>query len=577
MRATGRFAVAVLVASTLPASAAAKEEVLYLPGTGLQAKIECTVCAVDRSDLRKDRAGREFGTDTLDLMIGEQSIQYQLALMPKGEGEVSLCDDPVAGIERLQGARIARPAWLPTAIRPQVIENREGGRYRLAACADVPGGALFATVRVVEPGASPTAEARRRIGQTLERLVAAARPSRVELKKFKAAADLPLLAGNWRADKAPETFRLDERRAVHFETEPGTCADLLPGEKRSRPSFLPTSYYEQVGTKGLDGRPGRYVLCLEGAHAILAEVDGPLSAGSPDDKRVAMLLEALGAKLLPSTADRGTIALPTSGLVLISTVEKEKRWVRTGEGDAPTGKADLLALPGNDKIQAAVHFSPGPCVAPGQEFREAPDHLEWLQWRRENGPLAQHWCTPLYRGNVTVTLTRPPAATEGDDAMYELLRASLAAAQRKVGLVPATGLAASIFPAVGLIADLPRGWTVRDGGNDEDFAESGPRGDGSRLALARLPGSCDEYFSQLVAKGAVEAPNDKFAAPAGWNARRLLEGGRTVHACHAVPGDGSLIARLVPGRTDAGATWTAVTPLLESLAKKAGDLVASDR
>ena len=562
MRATGRFAVALLLATALPASAAAKEEVLYLPGTGLQVRVECTVCAVDRSDLRKDRAGREFGTDTLDLLIGEQSIQYQLTLMARADGDASLCDDPVARIERLQGARVERPVWLPKSLRPEVIENREDNRYRMAACADLPGGALFVAVRVSEPGtASPSTEARRRIGQTVERLVAAARPSRVALKGGKATADLPLLAGDWKADKAPDTFRLANRRAVRFLSKAGTCDTLIQNDKRSRPSFLPTAFYEWVSTRGVDGHAGHYVLCLDAATPVLADVEGPLSAGSPDDKRVAMLLEAIAGKVLPANGDRGLLPLPTSGLTLQLAAEKERRWVRAGDGDAPGGKADLLTLPGSDAVRALVRLGLGPCAVPGETFRDGPDHLEWLQWRRDG---AQHWCTPLYRGNLAVTVLRPPGATEGDDAMYELLRASLAAAQRKVGLIPATGLTASVLPAVGLVAALPAGWIVRDGGNDEDFVENGARGDGSRLAL-------------VAARGGRDLPNDPFPAPKGWHARRLVEAdGRTVNACHDLEAGRSITARLVPGKGDAAATWTAVTPLLNALAARAGALVASD-
>lgn len=577
MRATGRLALAVGLVALLPVSAAAKEEVVYLPGTGLQVKVECKVSTVDRSDMRRDRAGREFGTDTMELMLDQKSYQYQLSLMPTEKGDISLCDDPVAQVERLQGTWVDKPAWLPKAFRPRVIENREDGRYRIGACADVPGGALFAAVRISEPGpGSPTAESQKRVATVLERLLAAAGPSQVALKNLGVSAELPLLAGAWSVDKKGDAVRLSDRRAIRFEKRKGSCDTLITGATRSRPAFLPELYYEQVLTRGLDGLSGHYVVCLDGAQAVLADVDGLLSGGNPDDKRVAMVLQAIGGKVLPTPPGPPRLELPTSGLSVIAPEIPARRWVRTGEGEAPGGKADALSLPANQSLTALVRFAPGPCVAPGNNFREAPDHLEWWQWRVEGaGSVQQHWCTGLYRGHVTVTLHRPPGH-EGDDAMYELMRGVLAAAQRKAGLVPNTGLASSVLPAVGLVADLPLGWTARDGGNGQDFVENGVRGDGSRLVLDRATGNCEAHLAGLAAKGGADA-GDKYPAPSGWHGKRVVESdGRTVNACHDLEAGQVFLARLVPGKADAEATWTTVTPVLEALAKRAGALVASD-
>ena len=523
MRATGRLVVAVWLAALLPATAAAKEEVVDLPGTGLGIKVECRVSMVERSDLRKDRAGREFGTDTLELQLGDSSFQYQLTLMPKGAGEVSLCDDPVAQIERLQGAWVDRPDWLPASLRPKVIENREDGRYRVGACAEVPGGALFVAARIVEPGAaSPTPEARKRVATVIDRLVTAAKPSRLDLKTPKAAAELPLLGGDWKVDKSGDTVRLGDRRTIRFATKPGTCDTLIRGATRTRPAFLPEVYFGEIDTRGIDGDSGRYTLCLDGAKAVLAEVDGPLSSGNPDDKRVAMVLEAIGTKILPPVGEGNVLALPTSGLSVIHPELKARRWVRTGAGEGPGGSADALKLPLHEGVTAHVRFAPGPCVEPGQNFRPAPDHLEWLQWRRETGgPVLQHWCTGLYRGHLAVTFTRP-MGHESDDAMYELMRGTLAAAQRKVGLVPNTGLSRSVLPAVGLAADLPLGWSVREGVEGQDFIENGVRGDGSRLVLARAKGPCDAYLADLAAKAAPTPrrppiPRRRAGARGGWS------------------------------------------------------------
>jgi hypothetical protein len=560
---------ALLACVILPAVSAAKEEQLYLPGTGLDVKLECATCTVDRSDLRKDRLGRWLGTDDVELIDGDRSVKLQLLLTAREAGDGSLCDDPVARLEKVQGVWGPRPAWAPKTFKNDVVEEVEGGRYRAALCADVPGGSLLVVVQPRGAGAVPSPELQKRMGDALDRLVKAARPSVLDLKKAKLSVELPLIAGAWRRDGGQgDVFRLGKRRTLRFEPAGApTCEAAIEADTRARPAFVPGSWHARVGAHGLDGSSGRWVTCLEAPKPFVAEVEGPMTGGNAEERRLTMVFEAVSRKAFATTAEPGVLPLATAGLVLRCPLDRARPWERGGEARLLSGAGDDLRLVSNPEVHAAVAFSVAPCASPGEGWADAADHMEWLQWKRGRDT---YYCADLYRGSVAVQVTQPATTVdELDESRYELMRNLLLAAQRKAGYVPSSGLSTSLLPALGITAELRPGFFVRAGGPGEDIIDRGPRGNGLRVTLARRAGACADALAKLNLPDAADV---SYPPLAGWHPRRLQDGAsKAVTACLDLAAGAHVLARFEAGR-DAPAAWKQVAPMLEGLApKRVGD------